>query len=219
MKSLIRNSRAVGKVTLSFTSLIIALALGIVVVGFVLSNRIDNLQTTNSQLQSQYDALQSQYNQLNTQYKQLQSSQSPSQTSETANLQSTIASLQSQLSDAMDLIAQLRGPSGIMPTYMNITLNRSNNHFYLHLSLKNTGNVPITQIFVMLNSVKVDVAFTYLNTTVNANTPLPPYEIASGLQDVDQIVLVVGNTLPLLIQASANNGTTYTYQTNITSRG
>lgn len=117
MKNLIRNSKAVGKVTFSFTSLIVALTVALIVSGFILSNRIDSLQTTNSQLQNNYGALQSQYDELNNAYQSLKSTNPTSQNSQ-------IASLQSQLKDANDLIANLQGQTGILPTYMDLKFFR-----------------------------------------------------------------------------------------------
>ncbi|MGE5637818.1 MAG: hypothetical protein ACM3WQ_03835 [Chloroflexota bacterium] len=209
MKNLIRNSKAVGKVTFSFTSLIVALTVALIVSGFILSNRIDSLQTTNSQLQNNYGALQSQYDELNNAYQSLKSTNPTAQNSQ-------IASLQSQLKDANDLIANLQGQTGILPTYMDLKFSGSGSYGYyaLQLSLKNTGAVPITQIYVTLNSIQTNMTLTYLNTTVGVNAPLPPYQTASGRQDT--LVSHV-DTYPLVIQATAINGTIYTYQTTITA--
>jgi hypothetical protein len=88
--------------------------------------------------------------------------------------------------------------------------------YFLQLSLKNTGTVPITQIFVTLYSTQIPMAFTYLNTTVSAGAPLPSYQTATGIQNVGQTINSIG-TYPLIIQALATNGTIYTYQTTITS--
>ncbi len=166
-----------------------------------LNSQIANLQTQIANLQTQIDTLES------------------SGTSEYVLLQSQIASLQSQLLNATALIAQLQGPTGILPTHMDLgwvgpTLNDGN--YFLQLSLKNTGTVPINQIYVTINSVQIAMTFTYLNTTVNAVTPLPPYETATGIQDATPPVIHT-ETYPLLIQAIATNGTIYTYQTTITS--
>ena len=120
---------------------------------------------------------------------------------------------------ATDLIAQLQGPTGILPTFMDlgwVGQDLNNGNYFLQLSLKNTGTVPITQIYVTINSVQIPMTFTYLNTTVNVASPLPSYQTAIGLQDVTPPVLHT-DTFPLLIQAIANNGTIYTYQTTITS--
>jgi hypothetical protein len=92
----------------------------------------------------------------------------------------------------------------------------NNGNYFLQLSLKNTGTVPINQIFVTIDSVQIGMTFTYLNNTVSAATPLPSYETATGIQDATPPVLH-SETFPLLIQAIATNGTIYTYQTTITS--
>ena len=127
VNSLIRNSRGVGKVTLTFTSVIVVLFIAIIAFGFVMSNRIDTLQTANNFIQSQVSSLQnnlnnlqSQYDQLNSAYQQLQSSNPSSQTSQIISLQNQIASLQSQLLNATALIAQLQGPTGILPVYSDL---------------------------------------------------------------------------------------------------
>ena len=126
--------------------------------------------------------------------------------------------LQSQLLNATALIAQLQGPTGILPVYMDLAnvgpLNGG--AYFLQLSLKNTGTVPITQVFVTLDSVQITMTFTYLNTTISADTPLPSYQTATGRQNVSPPIMGVG-TYPLIIQAIATNGTIYTYQTTITS--
>jgi multidrug efflux pump subunit AcrA (membrane-fusion protein) len=217
---LIRNSRGVGKVTLTFTSVIVVLFIAIIALGFVMSNRIDTLQTANNSLQSQVSSLQnnlnnlqSQYDQLNSAYQQLQSSNTSSQTSQIASLQNQIASLQSQLLNATAIIAQLQGQTGILPVYMDLGYAGS---YYLQLSLKNTGTSPITQVFVTLNSVQIPMTFTYLNATVNADTPLPSYQTATGRQNVSPPIMQLG-TYPLIIQAIATNGTVYNYQTTITA--
>jgi hypothetical protein len=88
--------------------------------------------------------------------------------------------------------------------------------YFLQLSLKNTGTIPITQIFVTLYSTRIQIDFTYLNTTVSADTPLPSYQTAAGIQNVSPPITSVG-TYPLIIQALATNGTIYTYETTITS--
>ena len=152
--------------------------------------------------------------QVNTQQGQLDSKDA-----QISNLNSQIDNLQAQLLDATALIAQLRGPTGILPTYMDLGwVGPDLNHgdYFLQLSLKNTGTVPITQIYVTIDSVQVAMTFTYLDTIVNVASPLPSYQTAIGLQDVTPPVLHP-ETYPLLIQAIANNGTIYTYQTTITS--
>ena len=91
-----------------------------------------------------------------------------------------------------------------------------NNYYYLQLSLKNTGTLPITQIFVSINSVQLSMSFSYLNTTVNANSPLPSYQTATGNQHVTPPINS-GGMYSLVIQALVTNGTVYTYQTTITA--
>src|SRR3990170_713758 len=222
MSSLIRNSRAVGKVTLTFTSLIVVLSISIIALSLLMSNRIDTLQTANNSLQSQVSSLQnnlnnlqSQYDQLNSEYQQLQSSNTSSQTSQIASLKNQIASLQSQLLNATAIIAQLQGQTGILPVYTDLGWvgpDLNNGAYYLQLSLKNTGTVPVTQVYVTLNSVQITMTFTYLNTTVSAVSPLPSYQTATGRQNVSPTINHPG-TYPLIIQALATNGTIYTYQT------
>jgi FtsZ-binding cell division protein ZapB len=227
MNGLIKNSRGVGKVTLTFTSVIVVLFIAIIALGFAMSNTIDSLQsqvsslqTTNNQLQQNFDNLQSQFNHLNSEYQQLQSTDNPSQTSQTASLQSQIANLQSQLLNATTLIAQLQGPTGILPTVSDLGWVGPDTYhgaYYLQLSLKNTGNVPITEVYVTLNSVQITMTFSYLDTTVNANAPLPSYQTATGRQNVSPPIDTPSKTYPMIIQALTTNGTIYTYQTTITS--
>jgi uncharacterized phage infection (PIP) family protein YhgE len=188
-----------------------------------LQSQFSSLQSNNSQLQSNYNSLQSQltsinsqFTSLNSQYQQLQSTYNQSQTQIT-NLQSQIVSLQSQLSNATELIAQLQGPTGILPTYMDlhyVAPTGQPSYYFLQLSLKNTGNVPITQIFVTINSVQVSMPFTYLNSTISTTTPLPAYQTTNGGLNVTPPINNVG-TYPLVIQAVATNSTIYTYQTTI----
>jgi uncharacterized membrane-anchored protein YhcB (DUF1043 family) len=217
LSNTVRNSKAIGKVV--FACVIVVLLIAMVALGFVLSNTMDSLQTEKTSLQSQITSLQSSNSQLQSNYDNLQS-QFSSQASQTANLQSQIASLQSQLSNATALIAQLQGPTGILPTYMDLGYVGesvySGGAYILQLTLKNTGTVPITQVFVTLNSDQITMTFAYLNTTVNADTPLPPYQTTTGSQNVTPPINDPG-TYPLIIQALANNGTIYTYQTTITS--
>jgi TolA-binding protein len=178
-----------------------------------LHSQVTSLQTSNKQLQNDYNNLQSQFDQLNSEYQQLQSTDNTSQTSQIANLQS-------QLLNATALIAQLQGPTGILPVYSDLGWVGSDTYhgtYYLQLSLKNTGNVPITQVYVTLNSVQITMTFTYLNTTVNADAPLPSYQTATGRQNVSPPIDSPSKTYPLIIQALATNGTIYTYQTTITS--
>jgi chaperonin cofactor prefoldin len=204
-----------------------------------LQSLFTSLQSNNSQLQNNYNSLQSQYNSLQSQFASLQSNNSQLQNnynslqsqftslqsnynlsqSQIANLQSQIASLQSQLSNATALITQLQGPTGILPTYMDLCYvgpQGSGGAYFLQLSLKNTGTVPITEIFVTLNSVLITMTFTYLNTTISASAPLPSYQTTTGIQNVTPPIYSVG-TYPMIIQALATNGTIYTYQTTITS--
>lgn len=90
--------------------------------------------------------------------------------------------------------------------------------YFLELSIKNTGPVPITQIFVTIKSVQVPMTFTYLNTTISPNAPLPSYQITTGRQNLSPITLIEDqNTYSMIIQATAANGTIYAYQTTITS--
>ena len=217
--------------------------LGIIVIALVIAlvalpllyytPAIDNLNLEVNTQQDQMDSkdaqistLNSQIATLNSQIDSLQTSKNAeiselqaSKNAEISELQIQITDLQSQLLSATDLIAQLQGPTGILPTFMDIGWvgqDLNNGNYFLQLSLKNTGPIPITQIFVTLNSVQIPMTFTYLNTTVNVDSPLPSYETAIGLQDVTPPVLNT-DTFPLVIQAIANNGTIYTYQTTITS--
>ncbi|MGD0027779.1 MAG: hypothetical protein ABSC91_02445 [Candidatus Bathyarchaeia archaeon] len=198
MSKLIRNSKAIGKVV--FTGVIVVLLVAMIALGFVMSKTIDSLQTektslqsqftslqsSDSQLQSNYASLQSHYTSLQSQFTSLQSTYNLSQT-QIASLQGQIASLQSQLLNATALIAQLQGPTGILPVYMDLGYvgpAYSGGAYFLQLSLKNTGTVPITQIFVTLYSTQIPMAFTYLNTTVSAGAPLPSYQTTTGIQNV-----------------------------------
>ncbi len=232
MNHLTRNSQGIGKVTLSFTSLIIILAVSVIAVSYYSSNSIGTLQTTNKSLQNEVNSLQnnltslqSQYTQLNNEYQQLLASNTSSQTSQIASLQNQVASLQNQianlqtqLSNATATIAKLQGQTGILPEYMNLGYEGGNygGSYYLGLTLKNTGSVPITQIFVMLNSVSIAMNFTYLNTTVSADAPLPAYQTATGRQNVSPPIGSIG-TYSLIIQAQATNGAVYNYNTTITA--
>jgi hypothetical protein len=190
-----------------------------------MSKTIDSLQTEKTSLQSQFTSLQSSDSQLQSNYTSLQSQYTSllltynlSQT-QIASLQGQIASLQSQLLNATALIAQLQGPTGILPVYMDLGYvgpTYGGGAYFLQLSLKNTGTVPITQIFITLYSTQISMAFTYLNTTVSAGAPLPSYQTATGVQNVTPPITNPG-TYPLIIQALATNGTIYTYQTTITS--
>ena len=93
----------------------------------------------------------------------------------------------------------------------------NNGNYYLQLWLKNTGTVPITQIYVTLNSVQIAMTFTYLNTIVNADSPLSSYQTAIGVQDVTPPISHPDEPYPILIQAITTNGSIYTYQTTISS--
>ena len=203
----------------------IVVALAIAVLAMPILYYSPMLDSLNSQVTTQEDQLNSkdtQISNLNSQIANLQNQIDILQSSATADntqLQNQIASLQSQLLDAIALIAELQGPTGILPTYMDLgwvgpTLNDGN--YFLQLSLKNTGTVPINQMFVTIDSVQLPMTFSYLNTTVSAANPLPSYETATGIQDATPPVLHP-ETYPLLIQAIAANGTIYTYQTTITS--
>lgn len=181
-------------------------------------DQLDSKDAQISNLNSQIDSKDDQITNLNSEIDNLQS-QIDSKGAQISNLNSQIGNLQSQLLDATALIAQLQGPTGILPTYMDLDwegqdLNHGN--YYLELSLKNTGSLPITQIYVSLNSVQIAMTFTYLNTTVNVASPLPSYQTTIGIQDVSPPVGHPG-TYPLVIQAITTNGTIYTYQTTITS--
>jgi cell division protein FtsL len=220
-----KKSRAIRKATLTFASVILILCILIVALSLIMSNSIDTLQIANNSLENQVnslqnnlDNLQSQYDQLNSEYQQLLSSNTSAQISQIANLQNQIASLESQLLNATAIIAQLQGQTGILPVYMDLgyvgPLNQGS--YFLQLSLQNTGTVPITQIFVTLDSVQIPMTFTYLNTTVNEVSPLPSYQTATGRQDVSPPISGVG-PYSLIIQAIATNGTVYNYQTTITA--
>ncbi len=171
---------------------------------------IDQLQANYAQLHTNYDSLASNHAILQSNYDNLQS--------QAASLQSEIESLQSQLLNATALIAQLQGPTGILPVYMDLRYFDAPypGAYYLQLSLKNTGTASITQIFVTLNSAQIGMTFTYLDATVSAETPLPPYQTTTGSKNVTPTIYQIG-TYPLVIQALASNGTIYTYQTTITS--
>jgi very-short-patch-repair endonuclease len=221
-----KKSRLNRKTTLAFSSIILILCISMGALSLTLSNKIGTLQIANTSFENQVSSLQndlvnlqSQYDQLISEYQLLQSGNTSSLTSQITDLQNQIESLNSQLLEATDIIAQLRGQTGILPTYMDLGWvgpDLNNGNYFLQLSLKNTGDVPINEIFVTLNSVQIAMTFTYLNTTVNAGTPLPSYETATGIQDATPPVLH-SETYPLLIQAIAANGTTYNYQTTITA--
>lgn len=226
------KKRQVGKVTLIFSVIILILVISIAGIGIVMSgeintlqNQVDSLQTeknqletdinqlqtSNSQLQTSYDNLQTRFNQLNSQYQQLQAGSSSSQNS-------IISSLQTQLAEATTLLAELQGPTGILPTYSDLSYVGpvgSGGAYWLQLSLKNTGSVPIKQIIVTIYSVQVNIPFTYLDSTVSASNPLPPYQTCTGKLNVTPPINNAG-TYPLVIQAIATNSTIYTYQTTIT---
>ena len=224
------RKRAFGKVTLTFTSVIIVLIIAVLAIGFIMSNRIDGLQADNNSLQSQIGSLQaskeqlqndlenlqSRYYQLNSQYQDLQSNPG-STSSQTANLQSQIASLEAQLANATALVSQLQDQTGILPTYADLAYVGpvgSGGAYWLQLSLKNTGSVPITKIYVTINSVSINMPFTYLDSQVSSGAPLPAYQTATGKMNATPPINNIG-TYQLVIQATATNGTTYTYQTTI----
>lgn len=180
--------------------------------------QISNLNSQIDNLQSQIDSKDAQITNLDSEIDTLEL-QVDSKDAQISSLNSQIDNLQSQLLDATALINQLHGPTGILPTHMDLGWEGPDvNHgdYFLQLSLKNTETLPITQIYVTLDSVQIPMAFTYLNTTVNVAAPLPSYQTATGIQDVTPPIVHPG-TYPLVIQAIANNGTIYTYQTSITS--
>jgi len=183
---------------------------------------LDSLNSKVNTQQDQLDSKDAQISSLNAQIANLQSqieSLEAYANAQNEQLTNQIESLQSQLLDAVALIAQLQGPTGILPTYMDLGWvgpDLNNGDYFLQLSLKNTGTVPINQIFVTINSVSLPMTFNYLTNTVSPATPLPPYETATGIQDATPPILHP-ETYPLIIQAIAANGTIYTYQTTITS--
>jgi very-short-patch-repair endonuclease len=215
------KSRVNRKTTLAFASVILILSISTGALSLALSNRIDTLNSLENQVRSldnNLANLQSQYDQLSSEYQQLLSSNASSQTSQITSLQNQIASLQVQLLNATNIIAQLQGQTGILPVYMDLARvgDVYSGSYYLQLSLQNTGASPITQIFVTLNSVQIPMNFTYLDTTVNADTPLPPYQTATGRENVSPAIPAI-TTYPLIIQAKATNGTVYNYNTTITA--
>jgi hypothetical protein len=182
-------------------------------------DQLDSKETQITSLNSQIANLQNQITDLEDLIDSLQTNAN-SDDMQIQNLQSQLANLQSQLSNATELILQLQGPTGILATYMDLGFvgpDLNNGNYFLQLSLKNTGTVPISQIYVTINSVQISMIFTYLNTTVSAASPLPSYQTATGIQDATPPVFHDGDTFPLVIQAIATNGTIYTYQTTITS--
>lgn len=223
LKDVIRVYRMIEKKVAVLGIIVVALVIAVFAMQVLYYTPIfDRLNSQVNTQQGQLDSKDAQISNLNSQIDNLQSQIDILQSngsSDYRELQSQIASLQSQLLDATALIAQLQGPTGILPTYMDlgwVGQDLNNGDYYLQLSLKNTGTVPITQIYITLNSIQIAMTFTYLNTTVNAASPLPSYQTAIGLQDVTPPVSHPG-TYPLLIQAIATNGTVYTYQTTITS--
>lgn len=193
-----------------------------------ISSLNQQLATSQSTIQSQTTTLASQTSQIANLQNQIASIQSQlsNATASSTNLQNqitglnnVIASLQSQLSNATALIAQLQGPTGILPTFMDlgyVAPTGQPSYYFLQLSLKNTGSVPITQIFVTINSVQLTIPFTYLGTTVSVNAPLPSYQTATGSLHATPPINNLG-TYPLIIQAIAANSTIYTYQTTISA--
>lgn len=172
------------------------------------------IQSLNTQLSTAQSTVQSQSSTISSQASQISSLQN-----QVASLNGNIASLQSQLANATTLVAQLRGPTGILPTYSDLSYIGpvySGGAYWLQLTLKNTGPIPITQIFVTINSVQIAMPFTYLNAAVSASNPLPAYETCTGRMNVTPPINNAG-TYPLVIQALASNSTIYTYQTTITT--
>ena len=218
----IKKSRSIRKATLTFASVILILCISIGALSLMLSNRIDTLDSLENQVKYMDNYLvnlQSQYDQLNSEYQQLLSGDTSSQTSQITELQNQIESLESQLLDATNIIAQLRGQTGILPTYMDLGWvgpELNNGNYFLRLSVKNTEEVPISQVYATLDSVQIPMIFAYLNTTVSETSPLPSYQTATGNHDVSPPITHLG-TYSLIIQATATNGTIYTYQTTITS--
>ncbi len=85
-----------------------------------------------------------------------------------------------------------------------VQISGSYGDYFLRLSLKNTGDVPITRLFVTLDSVQINMTFTYLNVTISGDAPLPPYQTASGRQVAYPPINQIG-TYPLIVQATATN--------------
>jgi len=180
-----------------------------------LNSQINNLNSQIDTYNSQAADLNSQIDNLETQITILQSTKS----SEVIQLENQVSNLQSQLLDATNLIADLHGPTGILPTYLDLDYvgtTLDNGNYFLELSVRNTETLPITQIHVTLNSVPIPMSFLYLNTIVNSASPLPSYQTATGRQDVTPPISHPG-TYNLVIQAVTSNGTIYTYQTTIES--
>lgn len=180
-----------------------------------LNSQIDTYNSQVEDLNSQIDNLENQIDILETQITILQSTKS----SEVIQLENQVKNLQSQLLDATNLIADLHGPTGILPTYLDLDYvgtTLDNGNYFLELSIRNTETLPITQIHVTLNSVPIPMSFLYLNTIVNSASPLPLYQTATGRQDVTPPISHPG-TYNLVIQAVTSNGTIYTYQTTIES--
>jgi len=181
----------------------------------------NQLSSANSEITSLQGQLSSESSQISSLQSQLSSAEinATSLQNQLNSANSQISSLQAQLSNATALIAQLQGPTGVLPTYMDLSYvgpYPSGGAYYLQLSVKNTGPVPITGIFVTLYSQTITMGFTYLNATVSANLPLPSYQTATGRQDVTSTVNSPG-VYSLIVQATATNGTIYTYQTTITT--
>ena len=86
-------------------------------------SQISNLNTQINTLNSQIETFNSQIENLNSQIDNLESQidiLESNESSEIIELENQVASLQSQLLDATVLIAQLQGPTGILPTYMDL---------------------------------------------------------------------------------------------------
>jgi uncharacterized protein YoxC len=214
----------VSKITVALSVVIIVLLLTITSIGFIGVTNTNELQTRYDKLESDFQGLTTNYNNLQSQYQHLSETQTADQNSQINNLQSRvnslngeISSLQTQLANATALISKLQGPTGILPTYMDLSYNgpvMSGGYYFLQLTVKNTGTLPITQIYVTINSQQVTIPFNYLDSVVSSSSPLPSYQTATGSKNVTPPINNAG-TYPLVIQALTNNGTIYTYQTTI----
>jgi hypothetical protein len=179
-----------------------------------ISSLNEQTQSLSSQLATAQGTVQSQSSTISSQSSQISSLQG-----QVSSLNSNIANLQTQLANATALIAQLQGPTGILPTYSDLNYigpSYSGGAYWLTLTLKNTGPIPVTQVFVTINSNQVNIPFTYLNATVSSSNPLPAYQTCTGRLNVTPPINNAG-TYPLVIQAVASNSTVYTYQTTIVS--
>jgi len=151
--------------------------------------------------------LQAQISQLNQSNAQL--------SSQTTQLQGQVTSLTQQLTNATALLTLLRGPTGILPTSSRLTWH-ADGYSDFELSLQNTGDVNISQIFINLDAIQLPMQFFFLNMTVSPQSPLPPYQIATG--EYFHIPLTGGKgTYTLIISAVAVNGSVYSYQTTVSN--